>query len=339
MARIKDVARRAGVSTATVSRVLNGLPDVNPETRDKVVKAAGELNYQPHATARNLRRRREARTELSYDIGILQSYDAALSAGFWTGEVLESVAQAVRGRGYGLRLITCSMDGEVPDEISNSEVDGVILLGTGSVVTAISKLAPTVTIDAYMPEHGAYGLVPDYRSGIREAVGRLLAKGHRHITTTCGPIARSNKNGFGFADQVIAGCVEAYDSMGIALPEILQSSETPLTPQQGYEFGLKILSSGTKPDAIVGSDAALFGLYRAADEKGVRIPDDLSVIGTDGIRMGAYLTPPLTTVDVQIDQIGALAVRIIADSAAKGKIRQGLEITPVKFVERASARI
>jgi LacI family transcriptional regulator len=112
------------------------------------------------------------------------------------------------------------------------------------------------------------------------------------------------------------------------------------SPVSGYEFGRVLLTDPqNRPDAVIGSDGALLGVIRAAWELGLRIPQDVSLVGTDGVSMGAFFAPPLTAVDVQIARLGEIATRIVVEGASRQEFRQGVEVTPVRFVERASARL
>mgnify|MGYP000228348120 CR=1 FL=1 len=344
MATIRDVAKKAGVSVATVSRVFNGMPEVSAMARERILAAAESLNYKPHMAARNLRRRREGRGELTYTIGILQAYGHALANDLWSAELLASVANAIRDRGYGMRLITASPQGPLPLEIKEVMVDGVIMLGVWPQTSAIAGFMPVVTIDAFEPAANAYGLVPDYRTGVREMCLRLLAAGVRRIALTCGDA--STGNNLAFAHQVAAGCREAYEAKGlpaeIVFPPMFNGRHlTAYTPAQGYEIGRYWLAlpHGQMPEAVIGSDSALLGVYRAVAEAGLSIPNDISVIGTDGVALGEYYLPPLTTVDVNIAALGGRSVHIIADAAARRVQPHGLEMTPVRLVERASARL
>jgi len=341
MATIREVARRARVSTATVSRALNRAADVSEVARSRVVAAAEALNYAPDRSARNLRRRRDGRSELTYTIGVLQAYEGALKNDLWGADIFASIGSALRRRGYGIRLIVASSRGDIPHEVESGEVDGVILMGGGPVVKKISARVPTVTIDSYDPDLGAYGLVPDYRSGVREVVGRLLAAGVRRVALTCGEIRRlAGSPGTGFIEQTIAGCVDAFDAAGLPLPAGISSADLLMTPDGGYEYGRRILADAKeRPEAVLGSDSALLGVCRAAWELGLRIPDDLSLIGTDGVSLGAYFTPPLTTVDAGIDALGEKATEIVVEGAARGEIRRGMELMPTTVVVRASARL
>lgn len=340
MSSIHEVAKNAGVSTATVSRVLNGVGAFSAETRSRVMDAAARLNYSPHRAARNLRRSRADRPELKYAVGILQSYSTALQSDPWSGDVLAGVAEALRKRGFGIRLITCSLDGGVPPDVSNHEVDGVISLDGGPVIAKISAVLPTVTLDNYEPEFGAFGVVPDYRTGIREAASRLLSAGHRRIALTCAPLGTVPACGLGFAEQVATGCLHAYEAAGVALPERSHAAAGGWDSASGYEYGRRILSDPQgRPDAVIGSDNLLLGVLRAAWELGVRVPQDLSLVGTDGIALGAFFAPPLTSVDVQIPLLGEIATRIVVEAAASGESRRGVEVTPVRFLERSSARL
>jgi DNA-binding LacI/PurR family transcriptional regulator len=198
-----------------------------------------------------------------------------------------------------------------------------------------------VTIDSYDPSLGAFGLIPDYRSGVREATSRLLAAGHRRIALICGALnGATSGSSLQFTDQVVAGCLEAHEAAGVKPPEWLPAKVCDGSPASGYEFGKAMLADPqNRPDAVIGSDGALLGVIRAAWELGLRIPQDVSLVGTDGVSMGAYFTPPLTAVDVQIARLGEIATRIVVEGASRQEFRQGVEVTPVRFVERASARL
>jgi len=341
MSGIRDVARNAGVSTATVSRVLNGIGEFSAETRSRVVEAAARLNYSPDHAARNLRRSRPDRAELTYAVGILQPYSTALQSDPWTGDVLAGIAEALRKRGFGIRLIACSLDGDVPPEVANHEVDGVISLDGGPLIAKVSALLPTVTLDNYEPESGAFGLVPDYRTGVREAASRLLSAGHRHIALTCADASAPVPAGsLGFAEQVAAGCLRAYEAAGIALPGNPHAPARGWDSASGYEYGRRVLADPrNRPDAVIGSDNLLLGVLRAAWELGLRVPQDLSLVGTDGVSLGAFFAPPLTSVDVRIPLLGEIATRIVVEAASNGTPRRGVEVTAVGFLERASARL
>ena len=340
MSGIRDVARNAGVSTATVSRVLNGVGEFSAETRSRVMDAAARLNYSPHHAARNLRRSRADRAELKYAVGLLQPYSTALQSDPWTGDVLAGIAEALRKRGFGIRLIACSLDGDVPPEVANREVDGVIALDGGTVIAKISALLPTVTLDNYEPESGAFGLVPDYRTGVRGAASRLLSAGHRHIALTCAPLRPVPAGSLGFGEQVAAGCLQAYEAAGLAPPGDFHAPASGWDSASGYEYGRRILAGPqNRPDAVIGSDNLLLGVLRAAWELGLRVPQDLSLVGTDGVSLGAFFAPPLTSVDVRIPLLGEIATRIVVEAASSGEPRRGVEVTSVGFLERASARL
>jgi LacI family transcriptional regulator len=130
MASVIDVARHAGTSTATVSRVFNGSADVRPETRERVVAAATALGYRPDASARNLRRRRSGLETLKYTIGILFADSNIFATNPFNLELLAGVEGALRARGYGIRLIT-SRAAVIPPEVQSGEIDGIIIQEIG----------------------------------------------------------------------------------------------------------------------------------------------------------------------------------------------------------------
>lgn len=338
MATIHDIARDAGVSTATVSRVFNDSGEVSLETRTRVLKVAREANYKPHSSARNLRRAREGGKELNHVVGLVIFSERIFNLDSFGLGLTAAVEEALQGRGYGLRIITCAGEGDTPAEIVGRAVDGVICLRPGKVLADISRHVPVIILDYHSSECDTYSVIPDYRSGSREAIRRLLAAGHRRIALLSGD--PSKRDPLDFTSQVVAGYQEAYEEAGLSVPEHPYLQETAIGPVDGYAAGRSLLKDRAgRPDAIVGSDGAMFGLYRAAHELGVNIPGDVSVIGIDGVSLGEYMAPPLTTIDVDLHGIGEKAVALIIEFIQKGTRRRGLEITPTVLLERASAKI
>lgn len=339
MAGIDDVAREAGVSAATVSRAFNRPDLLSPATRERVRAVAQSLNYQANHSARNLRGggRNSSGKNLTHNIGYLADRKSVMHGDPFAYELLEAVEAALCGRGLGIRVIPASPEGGIPREIADGEVDGVICRFSSPMVRQIAGAVHTVTLDAFDAEAGGYAVIPDYAGGLRMVMERLLAAGLTDIAL--------------LASDPHAPAVENFWSLFPNIgQETLQRNGLPVTPRlfrgaafdprSGYEAGRRIFGDPAGwPQAIVGPDGAMLGLYRAAAEFGVRIPDDVSVIGVNGLKHGEYLHPALTTLDVQPARLGAAAVEILADCIARGTPRRGMEIIPVILRERASARI
>jgi len=336
MPGVIDVARRAGTSAATVSRVFSGASSVRPETRKRVMAAAYALGYRPDLLARNLRRRQSELAQLRFSIGVMIA-DATIRATVPVNlELVIAVETAVRERGFGLRLIA-SREGPVPPEVLSGDVDGVIVYGSTSCIKDLSRMVPTVTIDAYDATSDAYGIMPDYRRAICDVTRRLFKAGHRRVVVACGEPETDGR--LDTPGEAAAGCAAAYHACRLAPPDPMEYRVSP-DPAIGYEFAMSILKAkGRRPEAmiIVGSGAP--GVYRAAEECRLKIPRDLSIVGVNGGTLGQYLSPPLTSIDPDVRALADMAARIVTECASRGERRRGMEITPVTLAERDSARL
>lgn len=336
MATIHDIAKRAQVSIATVSRVFNNRQDVQETTRNRVLEAARSLNYEPHSAARNLRRARNGRAELNYAIGVVFLSGRVFSAETFFVDLAAAVEYSLREQGFRLTVITASSEGNIPSEIRSGHVDGIICRGLGPVVRDFAKIIPTVTLDTYDPQSDAFGVVPDYRRGVFEATSRILRAGHRKIALLSGPPIKGDA--FAFTSQVLDGCMDAYAEEGVEVPAGLTQYSAG-TPQEGYEAGLKLLADpANRPDVIIVSDSIMLGVYRAVYEKGLRIPNDISLLGIDGLDVGQFYAPPLTTVDVNVFDLGNTAARVLVENVNERKRQRGMILKPVTVLERESVK-
>jgi LacI family transcriptional regulator len=332
---IHDVARQAGVSIATVSRVLNGVPGTRDTTRERVLSIARQLNYRPDTSARNLIRRGQGRGALAYAVGIVALNPTLFELDPFSAEMLAGMEAALRERGFGTRLIHCAPEGDLPPMLRDAEVDGVLCFGWGAAGREIAVRIPTVSLDNYDSAADAYGVIPDYRAGVHEATARLLAAGHRRIAVLTG---RPVPSPVSFSAQVFAGCTQAHEEAGRKLREE-DIHSVPGNPAAGYAQGRELFRAETRPDAVIASDGAMPGLFRAAYEAGLRIPQDISFVGVDGVAAMEFLWPPLTTVDTHIRQLGQVATHALTQMILTGERRRGVEIAPVTFIPRASARL
>lgn len=337
MANIHDIAQRAGVSVATVSRAFNQPHSLMPATLKRVRQVAQALNYTPNTDARNLRRAGRKTGKLTHTIGFLAVAKTIVEGDPFAHEIFESVVAAVTERGYGLRVIAASPDGDIPRAIEQSEVDGVICRFSSPMVREIARAMPTVSLDYHDPEAEAYAVMPDYEGGLRNVMERLFATGHRHIALMANDPDKLGQRGFW--NLFPNTCRQAYLTHHLPVPpDLFLGAATD--PKQGYELGRSLLRTAKhRPDAIIGPDAAMQGFYRAAAEQNVSIPAALSVVGINGLRLGEFLPPPLTTLDVHIRQMGGIAIGLLLDNIQAETRRRGVEITPVELRIRGSARL
>jgi LacI family transcriptional regulator len=335
MVTIREVARQAEVSPATVSRVFGRGVDVHPETRQRVLAVAQALNYQPLAAARNMRRVGRGETSLCHVVGVIHFRDsAATERDSFSSEVMAAVETALEQRGYGMRLLHWSPEGGVPWDVGEGGMDGILARGTGPVLYQAAQSVPIVTLDCHDPGLPAYAISPDYESAGYQGVQALLARGRRRLALAIGEPEGADAQWF--AQGVYRGACRAAAEAGIALTT---ASCCPVmgTPRAGYQHGLPLLRDpATRPDAILASDGGLLGLYRAAAELGLRIPADLALIGINGLPSAEFLAPPATTIDVGIAALAARAVAVLTATIEGGTRRTGLEWWPVTLIPRAS---
>ncbi len=325
------------MSAATVSRALNRPDLVKTATRERILEAAQALNYKANTSARNLRGgvRRLSRKALTHTIGYLADRKSLMHGDPFAYEMLEAVEAALCERGLGIQVIPASPGGSVPREIAEGDVDGVISRFSCPLVRQIAEKVPTVTLDAFDPGVNGYAIMPDYESGLRLVMKRLLAAGLTRVA-----LLASDPNAIpvdNFWSLFPRTCEQAFLEQGLPVPPRLCCGAA-YDPRSGYEAGLRLFAEpGDRPQAVIGPDGAMLGLYRAAAECGIIIPRDVSVIGVNGLKHGEFLHPGLTTLDVQPGRMGAAAVDLLAEGIASGSHRRGLEIIPVVLRERNSA--
>lgn len=337
MSDIRDIARRAKVSVATVSRAFNQPELLSPATLKRVRQIAQAGNYSPNNAARNLRRSDKSLRQETYTIGFIAETRTLIEGDPFAHEILEAVVSAVCARSYGLRVIAAAPGGDIPREVAQREVDGVICRFTSPMVREIARILPTVSLDCYDPLVEGAVVMPDYAGGLRMVMERLFAAGHRNVALLANDPDQHQQQGFWniFPNT----CRQAYATHGLSLPARLFRGAAS-DSAQGYALGLDMFDhTRNRPDAVIGPDAALHGLYRAAAERGIAIPKTLSVVGINGLRQGEFFYPPLTTLDVGVRQMGSVATKILLDNIAGETEHRGVEMTPVHLEMRGSARL
>ena len=296
---IKDVAREARVSVATVSRALNGHENVAESVRQQVLATADRLRYQPHAAARSLSSRR------TQTIGVVLP---DLHGEFFSELIrgIDAVARAHRRH-----LLVSSYHGH-PEEQGEAlramrgRVDGLLVLSPyadrpGFLTDYLPQALPAVLINTYLPDPVYPVLSIDNFGGASAMVRHLATSGRRRIAFICGP-----QGNFDASERL-----RGYRS---ALAEHLPGAETMELPgdfdeSSGYEAGKRILAGRQRPDAVfAANDMMALGCLYAFNEAGVRIPDDIALAGFDDIPLARFVHPPLTTMRVNIAELGGLAL-------------------------------
>ncbi|MCS7287249.1 MAG: LacI family DNA-binding transcriptional regulator [Anaerolineae bacterium] len=308
MPTIEDVAKKAGVSRSTVSRVINNHPHVKPEVREHVWKIIRELNYQPHAVARSLAKRH------TNVIGLIipQAVTVIFTDPFFP-TVIRGISDACNSYGYYLMLALFSSSQEQTGLynrfICSGHLDGVIISSTVVDDPLIPRLledkVPFVLIGRYPDDPRVNYVDADNIAGAQMAVDYLLRLGHRRVATITGPLR------YIAARDRYEGYKQALQKRGLPVDERLVA-ESDFSESGGYQAMKELLR--WEPTAVfVASDAMAVGAMRAIREAGLRIPEDISVIGFDDHEIASYTTPPLTTVRQPIYRLGSTAAATLID--------------------------
>ena len=281
-----DVARRAGVSQKTVSRVLNDEPHVSAAVRERVIAAASALGYQRNLTAAALNRGRSRR------IGVVMSVGSSL---WGPSTLLLAVERAVRDAGYVFTIVSLMEgdEGGIPaamTELLEQGVDGIVLsepIAGDDDLTFVS--APILSIGRAPGFVGPHLIMAgaDGPAGGRAATQHLLSLGHRTVWHVAGP-----QNWFSAQDR-LSGWRQALTNAGAEIPPVIEGDWSPAS---GYAAGRQLAATPGVSAVFVANDDMACGLMRALADAGIDIPGQVSVVGFDDNPTAAYLSPPLTTV-------------------------------------------
>ena len=302
MATMKDIARLAQVSTSTVSHVINGSRFVSDELREKVMRIVAELNYTPSAVARSLKVR-ETKT-----IGLLVT---ATNNPFFA-EVMAGVEQYCQQHQYNLIIATTGGDAKRLQQnlqtLMHKQVDGLLLMCGDSRFQADIELAislPLVVMDWWFTELNADKILENSALGGYLATKALIDAGHRKIGIITGNLKKS------VAQNRLQGYKNALSEAKIALnPHWIVESHFDF---EGGVLGIQsLLTQSSRPTAVFCcSDTIAVGAYQAIQQQGLRIPQDLSIMGYDDIELARYLSPPLSTICQPKAELGKLAVEAL----------------------------
>jgi len=304
---LKDIAKYTGLSIMTVSRVVRGRPDVSESSRRKVQAAVKRLGYLPNPAARSLVTRTPAATR-GRIIGTLFSREVVTSHSYFAG-IIEGIADEARRRDahllVGFGLGDAERSPSTPRMIRDMTTRWLILVGK-MPPRLIGQLRANgfslVLVDMRPPIRDADAIVCDDALGAYDATRHLIGLGHRRIALLRGPARHP------FFQALAAGHRRALSEAGLPL-EAAPVVETALNAQGGYQATLALLRAPRRPTAIFTNDDLAIGALRALHEAGLRVPEDMAVVGYDDIEYAAHATPPLTTIAVPKQEMGRLAVR------------------------------
>ncbi|WP_333812001.1 LacI family DNA-binding transcriptional regulator [Timonella senegalensis] len=322
---ILDVARFAGVSAQTVSRVSTGSAAVRPETRDRVLVAMEKLGYAPNRAARALRN------------GSFRTIGVITQRLERTGETLTAAAvmEALEAADYTANLIQAHnpSSGDLrraAKRLIDQSVDGLIVIRAGLATLdtlGLPQDIPVVVSDSLLVTSYP-SVIPDQVSGTRDAVNHLLELGHKTVHHISGSsdshpsIARS------------AAWRRTLEEAGVQAPD---QWEGDWTPQSGYLIGREVAENPEVTAVFCANDEMAFGLMRALHEQGKRVPEDVSVVGFDNIALSEFSAPPLTTVSQDFAEIGRRLVELVLDWLDPDPNRTRTQIViPTKLLVRGT---
>ena len=328
---IYDVAREANVSMATVSRVVNGNPNVKPATRKKVNEVIERLGYRPNAVARGLASKKTTTVgvvipdissmfyaELARgieDIATMYKYNIILSNSDSNEDKEMHLIQTMLGKQVdGLIFMSSNITEEHINEFKNSPVP-VVLAGT----TEDTAQIPSVNID--------------YEQAVIDAITSLTDRGHKKIAMVSGSLQNAI-----IKTKMIPGYRKALEAANIPYNEEYLV-ETDMSYDDGMEALNQLMESENKPTAIfVNSDEAALGVIHAAQDLGISIPEDLEVISSDNTRLALMVRPRLTTIVQPLYDIGAVSMRLLTKLMNKEEVDESTVILPYRIEERDSTK-
>lgn len=335
---IRDVAKSAGVSIATVSFVLNDRPGqaISQGVKDRVTRAARKLNYHATATAAGLARKR------THNITIVSYWDERLISNQFYSFVIEGAVKEVIQHPYNLMFSFLEAPyrgyADLPKVFRESNAEGALFIQRvhQKLIKDIrARGIPVVAIDHYPPVKDLDSLQIDNHTGGVLAARHLLELGHKHIGAISAVEDRPSIR------QRLAGFTTAMRAARVPFSHaanVYRSSD--LKFEAGYERALAVLKKKNHPTALFCvNDEVAAGTLRAARARGLSVPRDLSVVGFDDITMANYTDPPLTTVGVDKEDLGARAIRRLIELVeSRGKPRRARSQTvPVRLVVRESS--
>lgn len=315
----------ANVSVATVSRVLNGLENVTEPVRQVVLKVAKDMRYSPHAAARSLSSRR------TNTVGVVLP---DLHGEFFS-ELVRGIDQVARERGQ--YLLVSSYHGHPEEQgaalrAMRGRVDGLLVMSpyvddSGFLTENLSPSLPVVLMNTHLPNAGFASISIDNYGGAMEMVRHLVERGHRRIAFVAGPDdnfdARERLRGY-------------RDALAAQLPKarewVLQGD---FSEASGHVAGSAIAASADRPDAVfAANDMMALGCLFAFNQAGIKVPDEIALVGFDDIPLARYVHPSLTTMRVNIAELGGRALAALLDGGDAAK--QASSFVP-KLIVRASS--
>jgi DNA-binding LacI/PurR family transcriptional regulator len=320
-----DVAKLAGVSHQTVSRVINSAEYVKEDTRERVLAAMRMLDYRPNSVARALA------TGKSQTLGVV-SFDTTL---YGPASTLFGIERAAHEAGYFISIVSLrSLDRssvlDAVERLRGQGVDGLLVIApqtdAARTVSQLPDDLPVVAVEAG-PDEGMPVVTVDQFAGAALATQHLLELGHRTVSHIAGPADWLE------AQQRVAGWRSALEAAGARVPPVLVGD---WSPKSGYELGRLLAFDPEVTAVFVGNDLMALGLLRVLHEEGRELPAALSVVGFDDMPEAAYFTPPLTTIRQDFEEVGRRGFHLLLDEIESGSRSSTRATVPPELIVRES---
>ena len=314
MASMKDISELCGVSIATVSKALNDQSDIGEETKARIRQVAKELGYFPNSSARALK------TKRTYNIGVLfvDEAQSGLTHDYFAN-VLNSFKKVAEEKGYDITFISTGNGAEKRmsylERCRYRGFDGVVIacvdFDNPEVEELVKSDIPLITID-----HSFYGraaVISDNVTGMRELLTYIMEQGHKKIAYIHGADSTVTKNR-------LSSFFKTAEEAGLEIPDMYIKEAAYRSTKEAGEATKALLELKNPPTCILyPDDFSCFGGMNVIREKGLRIPEDISVAGYDGLRIGRHIEPKLTTLRQDTDAIGEEAAKKLIDLIEKPK--------------------
>jgi LacI family transcriptional regulator len=330
-ATIKEIASLARVSAVTVSRALNNKPDISVETKERILTIAKRVRYTPNGLAKSMI------TRTTKTIGLIMPN----SKDPFYAEVIHGICKKLRDHGYS--TVLCTSENDADQELAlmrtlrEQRVDGLLLYPLQRDERYVHELkhssVPYVLLNRHSKALKCDYVMNDNVWGAFEAVNHLIEEGHKKIVYVCAwPKASSGK-------ERIMGCKQAIHSKGLP-PSALHIEYCDETIEDCYQLVKRLIAQGELHAIFAWDDRLAIGALKAIQEQGLRVPQDIALVGYDGIEISAHLFPPLTTVLQPSHQIGETAAQILLERLKhKDKSEPKHVVLKPRLVVRETTRV
>ncbi|MBJ7555902.1 LacI family DNA-binding transcriptional regulator [Marinomonas spartinae] len=303
MSTISEVAKKAGVSNATVSRVLSGAARVREETRNRVMEAIDTLSYVPNQAARSLA------SNKTFTVGLVASNIDNIYYGPAAGGVEKALRKADRHAIIASGNDSLSGEREAVDFLIKRQVDALVLVTrymSEEELAEINRRCPVFVMNQHFDGDHGRNIAFDNFSGGKMAIQYLLDQGHRRIAIVRGPKSKSD------ASQRYLGSLQAMEAAGLALT---YEVEGDFTIESGVKHMQSILRLGERPTAVfLGNDLMAIGALHVCNEHKVKVPEDIAIIGFDDTYLARYTSPSLTTIQLPLFDMANATAKLLLNT-------------------------